>query len=355
MLANEGLDFVDKLSGVTDERFYFPMALIQPLEHPRDRRTPPLRIVRRKSRLGEDLRPKLAGDDVHLPLDACELRLGLLEHLGGGEVRVQLQLELSRKLVFAQSPFPVRPRQEVVLQKLLIFLQAMDDLFGCGFQLAELRRLGGQLENAMLVERDRASILTDGRIEKDSRRIAEAFPRRRDNRRDVRHPGDAVLDVDAARQGRLRQGQEDAFGDVVVVDPRVLFEWVRILGEPNPARQVLLEDLEIDLPAPRKPVVMNFRRKPARTPRRMDSPARASRGGKIVEQVIETMVPEPGGAERPFLKFLIQISFEERGEFRILIARPLHQKASQPNHAAHNHRPHVHFLASRAKHHRSHG
>ena len=128
-----------------------------------------------------------------------------------------------------------------------------------------------------------------------------------------------------------------------------------ILGEPNLPRQVLLKDLEIDLPAPRKPVVMNFRRKPAERLARMHSPARSSRGGKIVKQVIETVVPEPGGAQRPFLKFLIQISVEERAEFRILIAWPLHQKASQPNHAAHNHRPHVHFLATCAKHHRSHG
>ena len=45
------------------------------------------------------------------------------------------------------------------------------------------------------------------------------------------------------REGRLRQEQIDAVGEVVVVDARVVLEGPAVLGQPQFAGEVVLEDL----------------------------------------------------------------------------------------------------------------
>src|SRR2546428_756558 len=54
---------------------------------------------------------------------------------------------------FPNPPPPLGPRQQVVLQELLILLQRRHHLHRRRLELAQLRRLAGQLEDAALVER----------------------------------------------------------------------------------------------------------------------------------------------------------------------------------------------------------
>src|SRR5438270_694092 len=66
--------------------------------------------------------------------------------------------------------------------------------------------------------------------------------------RDVCHPSGGVTAVHLLRQRRLREQQEDAGGDVLAVGAGILLEWLGVLGEPDVARQLVAEDLEVDLP-----------------------------------------------------------------------------------------------------------
>ena len=66
-------------------------------EDGRDRRPPAGRVVRRQRLAGEELRPELPGDDVHLALDAVGLGLGELQHLVGGQARRRVPVPASRR------------------------------------------------------------------------------------------------------------------------------------------------------------------------------------------------------------------------------------------------------------------
>src|SRR5439155_4456992 len=76
-VTNEGLDAVHRRARVLQKLLRLAVLLTYSGGHPLNRGAPALAVVRRQRRMGEILAPKLAGDDIHVALDAGEIGLGV--------------------------------------------------------------------------------------------------------------------------------------------------------------------------------------------------------------------------------------------------------------------------------------
>src|SRR5205823_1480033 len=144
------------------------------------------------------------------------------------------------------SPLAVGPGQQVVFQELLVLLQRRRRRLRGFLQLRGIRSLADHLQQAAFVKGDGATVLAQGRVEEDVRRVAQALPGRREDARDLADAAGDVLDDDRLRQGGLNQRKIDAVADVFVVNTGVLLERPRVLLKPKASCQVLLEDFKID-------------------------------------------------------------------------------------------------------------
>ena len=129
---------------------------------------------------------------------------------------------------------PLAARQQVLLQELLVLLQAGDDRRGGGLQRRRAAASGRRARTAP-ARRTRSPRGSAGwpsrwRRAADCCRLARAAAH---DLRDLLHAGDAVGDVLLRRQRRLGQQQVHAVADVLVVDPRILLEGTRVLGQPQ--------------------------------------------------------------------------------------------------------------------------
>ena len=114
-------------------------------------------------------------------------------------------------------------------------------------QLALALRLAREGEELVLVEPDRPLRLLDRRLDLHARRVADRRAGDLHHLGDLRHPRQRVLEVRRPGQGRLRQQQVDALGQIVAVDARIVLERPEVLGEPDRPDEVVAEDVEVDL------------------------------------------------------------------------------------------------------------
>ena len=293
------------------------MFLLDRLDDGPDRGAMPGRVVRRQRRERIIAAPELPGGEIEFALDADEVGLGGGQHLLGRQPGVEFQFQLLGELLLAQPPLAVGPRTDFLFEKLLIVFQAGDDLLGGLLQGIFLRRFARQLEDLLFIEIDRAPVLHDGRLQDRSRRTGQRLPGGRHDPRDLPHACDRIGQVGLLGQRRLGQQDIDAAVDVVGVRAGIFFEGSRILVQPQRFFQFVLENLEIDLAGPRKPVVIDLAAADRPVPAASARSTSPAIGGKVFQLGIETMVAQARGIRGLLLEIGVEIAAEKCLKFGI--------------------------------------
>ena len=193
LAAMNALISVDGGPGVGDQRLGRAVVLAELGQHPADHLAAALGVVGRERPAGEGRPPELAGDHVHLALDAVGLGLGLREHLVGREPGVELELELLANFSLPIRQSSVDRGQDLVLQERQVAprgpRRSPRPVSPSSPSPLRLAREGEEL--VLCRTRSPPSVWLDRRLDLHPRRVADRRAGDLDHLGDLRHPRQA--------------------------------------------------------------------------------------------------------------------------------------------------------------------
>ena len=289
------------------------MFLAHGLDHPRHQQSSSFGVIRRQRLLGEIAAPQLPRDHPQLTVHPDELRFGIGQHLIGANSGIEHPFEFLGEALPAQPPFTRGPRHEVFFEKLLIPLQTGHHRRGRRLEFGPLRCFTGQFQDLRLVECDGPLVLPDRRLKNGPGRMAQGPFGLVQDGGNLAHPCDGIPDVLLLRTRGLGQQRIDTVAHVAAVHPRILFERPGVIVQPQRRLQVVLEDLEIDLPVAAQGPIVHRLGQGLQTGLRLRHPACPRGLRDILQLIIESVIAQKRGRGR------LQ---PERGVQAPLIKRP---------------------------------
>ncbi len=319
--GDEFLDRHGRGPNIAHQRVGCAVVGCQDIEYPTNQFATAANVINGDRHIRKQRSPQLTGDHTHLDLNPVCLALGFREHVLGRDPRFELKCQFLDKTVSADPPGVRGPGKDIVTEKRDVIFQRCHDSPGLRVQLALAGLQPAELEQFTGIKADGSLGLPDGRLGFDTGRTGQRLLGYRDHLRDLLHPRQGIFQVDRPWQRGLGQQQIDALRDVVSIDARVVLERMEVLRKPDLPRQIVTENVMINLAVRRKPVRGDLLCQLLENLAFEVERGLPSRPREIVKLIVERVLAKSGGRQRLTPEKSFEIVMEDGIQPGILIVR----------------------------------